>query len=76
MFNDPRMTSNGRRIAFVVAIVAALALPKRVELGRHPGRLKGEACTSYVLEPLGVYGVESVFSTRLGVAYSAGDDCS
>ncbi len=76
MFSDPRMTSNGRRIAFAVAILAALALPKRVELGRHAGRWKGETCVRYALEPLGIYGVESALSTRFGVAYSSGDDCS
>ena len=74
VFNDPRMTSNGRRIAFLVAILAACALPKRVERGRHPGRWKGETCVVYELEPLAVYGIESALSTRLGVVYSR-DDC-
>jgi hypothetical protein len=75
MFNDPRMTSRGRLIAFLIAVVVVLALPKRVERGHHPGVWKGETCTSYTLEPLGIYGIESLLSTRLGVAYSSGDDC-
>jgi hypothetical protein len=75
VFSDPRMTSNGRRIAFVIAILVALGLPKRVELGRHAGPHKGETCTRYALEPLGLYGLESAFSTWFGVAYTSGDDC-
>ncbi len=75
MFNDPRMTSNGRRIAFLIAIAVALALPKRVERGHHQGVWKGEVCTRYEIVPLGIYGLESALSTRLGLAYSSGDDC-
>jgi len=75
MFSDPRMTSNGRRIAFVVALVVAAALPKRVDRGHHAGSWKGTTCTSYELVPLAIYGVESALSTRTGVAYTSGDDC-
>ena len=69
MFNDPRMTFTGRRIAFFIAIALVLFLPKRVELGRH------DYCVRYKLEPLAVYGLESVTGKDLGIAYSSGDDC-
>jgi hypothetical protein len=75
MFNDPRMTAGGRRIAFLVAIAVAMALPKRVERGHHPGPWKGTTCTSYELVPLVIYGVESALSARTGIAYTSGDDC-
>lgn len=69
------MTSRGRLITFFVVLLVAGALPKRVERGHHPGRWKGETCTTYEMQPLVIYGLESAFSTRIGVAYSSGDDC-
>ena len=69
MFNDPRMTSSGRRIAFLIAIALVLFLPKRVELGRH------DYCVRYKLEPLAIYGIEQITGTDLGIAYTRGDDC-
>ena len=68
VFNDPRMTFSGRRIAFVLAILLVCFLPKRVELGHH------DYCTHYKLEPLAIYGIESVFGPT-GIAYTTGDDC-
>ena len=69
MFNDPRMTFTGRRIAFVIAILLVCLLPKRVELGRH------DFCTRYKLVPLSIYGIESAFNTNTGIGYSSGEDC-
>jgi hypothetical protein len=69
VFNDPRMTSGGRRLAFLIAVGLVLFLPKRVEGLRH------DYCVTYKLEPLGVYGIESVLGRDLGIAYTRGEDC-
>jgi hypothetical protein len=74
-----RMTSSGRQLAFLVAVLIAFALPKRVECGFpggactvHHGK---EVCTSYEVEPWGFYLLENVFSRDIGFAYSSGEDC-
>ena len=73
------MTSNGRRIAGLIGLVIALALPKRVECG-YPGGtceriVDHRACHAYEIEPLGFYLLENVFDRDIGFAYSSGDDC-
>lgn len=74
------MTSSGRRWAFVLGVLAALMLPKRVECGypgatcQHAGAF-GERCTSYEVEPWGFSLLERVFDRDIGFAYSSGDDC-
>jgi len=73
------MTSNGRRIAGLIGLVVAFALPKRVECG-YPGGtceriVDHRACRSYEVEPFGFYLLENVFSRNVGFAYSTEDDC-
>jgi hypothetical protein len=73
------MRSDGRRIAFILGVLIAIALPKRVECG-YPGGsceriVDHRACRSYEIEPFGFYLLESVFDRDLGFAYSSGDDC-
>jgi hypothetical protein len=73
------MTSNGRRLAGLIGIVIALALPKRVECG-YPGGtcervIDHRTCRAYELEPLGFYAIEYVLGRNVGFAYSSGDDC-
>jgi hypothetical protein len=61
------MTSRGRRIAFLLGVLVALALPRRIEepaVGR---------CTSYVVEPWGIYLLDHVVSVEL--PYKSGQDC-
>ncbi|TMQ05104.1 MAG: hypothetical protein E6J91_41505 [Deltaproteobacteria bacterium] len=76
----PSMTTRGTRIAFAIAAVIALALPKRVECG-YPGATCGHAgrwrtiCSRYEIEPLGLYLVELVAQRDVGFAYESGDDC-
>ena len=60
------MTTSGRRWAFVIGVLVALALPKRVETPH--GR-----CTDYVVEPFGVYLLGQIVD--VGLAYSSGRDC-
>ena len=62
------MTYNGRRWAFVLGVLGALALPKRIEA---PAIAR---CTPYVTEPLGFYLLGQVFGD-LGVVYTSGQDC-
>jgi hypothetical protein len=73
------MTSNGRRLAGLIAVVIAFCLPKRVECG-YPGGtceriIEHRACHPYELEPLGFYAIEYVLGRDVGFAYSTGDDC-
>jgi hypothetical protein len=73
------MTSSGRRLAFLIAVLIAFALPKRVECG-YPGaecaeRVGREQCTRYDIEPWLFYGLEHVFSRDVGFAYSSSQDC-
>ena len=73
------MSSNGRRIAGLIGILIAIALPKRVECG-YPGRtceriVDGHSCRSYEIEPFGFFLLENLFGRDIGFAYSSGDDC-
>lgn len=77
------MTARGRRIAFLIAVLCALAFPKRVECG-YPG---GESrtcghytafkryCTAYEIEPLVFYFIEGIANRNVGFAYVSGEDC-
>jgi hypothetical protein len=73
------MTSNGRRIAGLIGLLIALALPKRVECGYPAGTCERivdhRMCRTYEVEPFGFYLLESVFGRDIGFAYSSGDDC-
>jgi hypothetical protein len=75
------MTTRGKRIAFAIAIVAVLALPKRVPC-ECPGRDRcahvdeiGRRCTPTDMEPLGVYLLELAVRRDVAIAYSTFDDC-
>jgi len=75
------MTTRGKHIAAAIAIVAALALPKRVPC-EHPGRERcdvrddiGQICTPTDLEPLGVYLIELVSRRDVRIAYRTWLDC-
>lgn len=76
----PSMTTRGTRIAFAIAVVIFLALPKRVECHfpgdtcRHAGPWR-TTCTDYEVEPLGFYLIEQVAHRDIGFAYAGGDDC-
>ena len=78
--NHPSMTSRGKRITGLVAILIALALPINVECGfpgarcGHPGAFK-MVCKDYELEPLAFYLLERAFDRDIGFAYSSGETC-
>ena len=65
----PRMTSSGRRWAFLLGLVIAFALPKRVE---HATIAR---CTRYEVEPFGFYLIERAVGRGVGFAYESGDEC-
>lgn len=73
------MTSNGRRLAGLIAIVIAFMLPKHVDCGYPGGRcdriVDHRTCRPYEVEPFGFYLLENLFGRDLGFSYSSGDDC-
>jgi len=74
------MTSSGRRIAFLIGIVIAFMLPKKVECGYAGATGCGKIvdhrqCTPYDVEPWGFYLIEHLAKSNVGFAYSHGDDC-
>lgn len=74
------MTSNGRRIAFLIGISIAFMLPKKVPCG-YPGATECSElvrefhCKTYEVEPLGFYLLEHLWGGNVGFAYSRGTDC-
>ena len=75
--NHPRMTSSGRRIAFLIAVMIVFLLPKRVVCGSPDASCvaPGERCTPYEVEPLGFYLLEHLAKRDVGFAYKSGADC-
>lgn len=80
---NPRrgMTTRGKRITALFAILIAAALPKHVECG-YPGAPScGELgafklmCTPYEVEPLGFFVVEKLLGRDVGFAYTRGERC-
>jgi hypothetical protein len=73
------MTSSGRRWAFLIGIVIAFMLPKRVECGypdAHCEYTAGkELCVTYELEPLGFSLIEMLVHRNVGFAYKSGELC-
>lgn len=73
------MTSSGRRIAFLIGVVIAFMLPKKVECG-YPGATCGALvdhrwCKEYEMEPWGFYLLEHLVGSNVGFAYSHDKDC-
>lgn len=74
------MSSRGKQLAGVFAIVMVLLLPKRVECDR-PGATCGHAglgrsvCTDYSTEPFGFYLLELALERNVGFAYSHDMEC-
>jgi hypothetical protein len=79
MLARPDMTTRGKQLAGLLAIAILFFLPKHVECGYpggHCGRLRHKlVCSSYEVEPLGLYLVESVAGRDVGFAYSEGESC-
>jgi hypothetical protein len=78
--NHPSMTWRGRRIAFFLAIAAAIAIPKRIPC-RFPGEdceqivKDKQLCSQFETEPFGVYLIEYVIGRDVGIRYSEELDC-
>jgi len=76
----PGMTSRAKQITALIAILAALLLPRRVECGFPGGeclRLNkaGRVCTFSELEPVGFYLIEGLIGQNVGFAYSRSETC-
>lgn len=74
------MTSNGRRLAFLIGIVIAFMLPKKVECGFNGASgcgtiIDGRRCTPYEVAPWGFYLIEFFANGNVGFRYSSGIDC-
>lgn len=71
------MTSNGRRIAFLIAVMIVFFMPKKVDC-HYPGALacsplegiSRRACTPYDVEPFGFFLIEHLASGNVGFVYS------
>jgi hypothetical protein len=80
MINAPGMTSRGKRITALIAVIIAFLLPMHVECG-YPGGQCGrigvfrQVCKDYELEPLGFFLLERLFDRDVGFAYQRGEDC-
>ncbi|MEO8702218.1 MAG: hypothetical protein ABI867_19395 [Kofleriaceae bacterium] len=77
--NHPSLSSSGKRIAFLIALLVVFALPKRVECF-YPGdechhATHGRPCVTYELEPFGFYLIELVAKTDVGFGYSTTEEC-
>ena len=80
MINAPGMTSRGKRITALIAVILAFLLPKHVECG-YPGGSCGrigelkQVCKDYELEPLGFFLLERLLDRDVGFAYQSGEEC-
>lgn len=80
MISHPSMTSRGKRIAGVLALMILFFLPKHVPCGYpdgqcgHQGVLRLQ-CKPYEVEPLGLFALEKLAKRDIGFAYSSGEDC-
>jgi hypothetical protein len=74
------MTSRGKRIASLIALIVLFLLPKRVECGYPDAECGHDAilhqyCQYYEVEPLGFWLIEKVAHQNVGFAYSSGETC-
>ena len=74
------MTTNGKRIAALIAVLCVFLLPKKIECSypgeycRH-GNARGESCITKELEPFGFYLIEKLVDSDVGFAYSVEEVC-
>lgn len=74
------MTSRGKQVTALIAILLAGLLPKRVECGFPGGSCTRYAagrqvCHAYEVEPIAFYLLERVLDRDVGFAYSTGETC-
>lgn len=80
LLSHPSMTSRGKRIASVIALIVLFFLPKHVECG-YPDAECGhdeimhQYCKYYEVEPVGFWVIEHVAHQDIGFAYSSGETC-
>lgn len=74
------MTSRGRQLAGIIALIILFFLPKHVECGYPDGHCGKTGmlhllCKPYEIEPLGLFAIELLAKRNVGFAYSAGETC-
>jgi len=79
MMRGRNMTTGAMQRAWLLGLLIVFFLPKRVECG-YPGavctRQQGrDICKMSEIEPLGFYGLESIFHRNIGFAYGTDDEC-
>lgn len=80
MISHPSMTSRGKKLAGLVALMILFFLPKHVECGYPDGRcghigMFRQLCKPYEVEPLGLFAIEKLAGRDVGFAYSSGETC-
>lgn len=73
-------SSRGMRVAYLLGLVLAFCLPKRVECGIPDRRCEqrssiGLVCQPYEVEPWGFYAIEKLTHRDVGFAYTHDEDC-
>lgn len=80
MLAHPSMTSRGKRIAMLIALIILFFLPKHVECG-YPDAECGHTeilrqfCKYYEVEPVGFWVIEKLAHGDVGFAYTSGETC-
>lgn len=80
VISHPSMSSRGKRIALVFALIVLFFLPKHVECG-YPDAECGHAailhqyCKYYEVEPVGFWVIEKLAHRDVAFAYSSGEAC-
>ena len=77
----PSMTSRGKRIASVIALIVLFFLPKHVDCGYPDAECGHDAilrqwCKEYEVEPVGFWVIEKVAHRNIGFAYTTGESCT
>lgn len=74
------MSSRGKRIALLIALIVLFFLPKRVECGYPDAEcghraILAQYCRYYEVEPAGFWVIEKLASRNVGFAYTNGESC-
>jgi hypothetical protein len=74
------MTSRGKQLTALIAILIAGLLPKHVECGFPGGsctryEADRQVCRDYEVEPIAFYLLERLLDRDVGFAYSTGETC-
>ena len=74
------MTTRGKRISGLFAVIILFLLPKHVDCGYPDGQCSALGmfklvCTPYEVEPFGFFLLEKLAHRDVGFAYTSGETC-